>query len=122
VVREANADNGGLCIDFMHVDCERGGPNLDLLRKIPAQYISYVQLTDGPKSKADSAQSYLAECMTERVPMGEGVIDISAMLQAVSDTGAKPYVAFQVCSPNMANEGAETMARRLRDNAKAVLA
>jgi sugar phosphate isomerase/epimerase len=105
----------------MHLECEPGGPNLDLLRKIPGRHISYVQLTDAPRTKADSAQSYLAECMIERRPMGEGVIDIDAMLKALAATGANPYVAFQVCSPKLAGAGAEVMAAKLRDNAKAVL-
>lgn len=120
LVREVGAANCGLCIDFMHLDCEPNGANLDLLRKIPGQSIFYVQLTDSPPTKADSAQSYLAECMVERLPMGEGAIDIDAMMKALVETGTDPYVAFQVCSPKMANEGADVMAGKLRANASAI--
>jgi sugar phosphate isomerase/epimerase len=122
IVRESGASNGGLCIDFMHVERQRGGPNLDLLRKIPGAHISYVQLTDAPPTMADSAETYFAECMGARPVPGEGVIDIDAILDALAATGTDPYVAYQVCNPKLAGEGAAVMAARLRTNASALFA
>jgi sugar phosphate isomerase/epimerase len=106
----------------MHLEREQGGANLDLLRKIPGQHISYVQLTDAPETVANSAETYLVDCMTLRPLPGEGVIDIDAVLKALAATGCDPYVAYQVCNVTMANEGAGRMAARLRANAAALFA
>jgi sugar phosphate isomerase/epimerase len=117
IVRGSGADNGGICVDLMHWQRQRGGPDLERLRRIPAQHVNYVQLTDDPGRPASSAEEYLVECLTERPVPGEGVADVAGMLAALESLGGDPYVAYQVCNTAMAEEGAEAMAARLRANA-----
>jgi sugar phosphate isomerase/epimerase len=117
IVREAAADNGGICLDLMHWACQPGGADTDRLRKIPGSHISYVQLTDSPRSVARSADDYLAECMESRPMPGAGVVKVAKMLEAVAATGADPYFAYQVCNPQLARTGADSMAAQLRANA-----
>ena len=123
IVQESGASNGGICIDLMHWERQPGGPNLALLRKIPGERISYVQLTDAPAATAlESADAYMAECLTARPLPGDGVVDVNAVIESLAATGADPYFAFQVCNPKLAGEGADVMAARLRANASALFA
>ena len=116
VVRESGASNGGICLDFMHFDRQPGGPDYDLLRGIPGEYLTYVQPTDAPPEIA-SPEDYMTQCITERPVPGDGVIDIERMVAAIEATGAEPCLAFQVCNPALAAEGADVMAARLRASA-----
>jgi sugar phosphate isomerase/epimerase len=123
IVRESGASNGGICIDLMHWERQPGGPNLALLRTIPGERISYVQLTDAPAATVlESADAYMAECLTARPLPGDGVVDVGAVIESLAATGADPYFAFQVCNPKLAEEGAGVMAARLRANASALFA
>jgi sugar phosphate isomerase/epimerase len=116
-VRESGARNGGICLDFMHFDRQPGGPDYDLLREIPGEYITYVQPTDAPADVVESPEGYMTQCITERPLPGDGVIDIDRMVKAVEATGAEPFLAFQVCNPALAAEGADVMAAKLRASA-----
>jgi sugar phosphate isomerase/epimerase len=120
VVRESGASNGGICLDFMHFERQSGGPDYDLLRQIPSEYIKYVQPTDAPAEVIESPEGYMTQCITERPVPGEGVIDIDRMVQAIEATGAEPYLAFQVCNPALAGEGADVMAAKLRASANKI--
>jgi sugar phosphate isomerase/epimerase len=121
IVRESGAGNGGICIDLMHWHRQAGGPDVDALRAIPGQHITYVQLSDAPAVATTSADAYMTECLTVRPVPGDGVIDIDTMLAAIAATGADPYVAFQVCNTELAASGADAMAARLRASAAALL-
>jgi len=117
IVRESGARNSGICLDFMHFERQPGGPDYDLLRQIPGEYITYVQPTDAPPEVIESPEGYMTQCITERPVPGDGVIDIDRMVEAVEATGAEPYVAFQVCNPALAGAGADIMASKLRTSA-----
>jgi sugar phosphate isomerase/epimerase len=118
VVRTAAAANGGVCIDFMHFERQPGGPDYELLARIPADDITYVQPTDAPPAApVESPEEYMTQCLTDRPVLGEGVIDVDGMVTAIEATGAEPVLAFQVCNPALAAEGAEVMAARLRASA-----
>jgi sugar phosphate isomerase/epimerase len=117
VVRESRADNGGICLDFMHFQRQPGGPDYDLLRQIPAEHLTYVQPTDAPAEVVESPEGYMTQCITERPVPGDGVIDIDRMVEAIEATGADPYLAFQVCNPALAGAGADVMASKLRASA-----
>jgi sugar phosphate isomerase/epimerase len=120
IVRDAGASNGGICLDFMHFDRQPGGPDYELLRQIPGEHLTYVQPTDAPPEVVDTSDDYMMQCITERPVPGEGVLDIDRMVQAIEATGATPYLAFQVCNPGLAGEGAEVMAAKLRASAATV--
>jgi sugar phosphate isomerase/epimerase len=123
IVRGSEASNGGICIDFQHWHCQPEGPDLDLLRSIPGECISYVQPTDAPlRTAAVSPDTYMAECLTDRPVPGEGAIDIPPLMDALRATGADPVIAYQVCNPDLAETGAAAMAARLRANAAMLFA
>jgi sugar phosphate isomerase/epimerase len=120
IVREAGADNGGICLDFGHWHNQPGGPDFDLLRTIPGERISYVQPTDSPTAVFTSAADYFTRNITERPLPGEGKVDVPAIFAALADIGAEPYFAYQVCNVALASEGAETMAAKLHANAEKI--
>jgi sugar phosphate isomerase/epimerase len=122
VVHEAGAGNGGICLDFMHFERQPGGPDYDLLREIPGERITYVQPTDAPAEVIESPRGYMQQCITERPIPGDGVIDIDRMVDAIEATGAEPFLAFQVCNPVLAAEGAGVMAAKLRASAAEMFA
>jgi sugar phosphate isomerase/epimerase len=117
IVREAGASNGGICLDLMHWHRQPNGPDPDVLRGIPGVHLSYLQLSDAPAAATRGPEAYMAECLTDRPIPGDGVIDVDAVFEALAAIGANPYVAYQVCNPTLAGEGAEVMAARLRANA-----
>jgi sugar phosphate isomerase/epimerase len=122
LVEASGAPNGGVCIDLMHWHRQPGGPDLEALKAIPPERISYVQLTDAPPTgTVASADEYMAECMSSRPVPGDGVVDVAGLLDALVATGADPYVAYQVCNPTLAGEGSDTMAARLRANVATLL-
>ncbi len=121
IVQESGATNGGICVDLMHWQRQRGGPDFDRLRHIPGEHINYVQLTDDTGRPVSSAEEYMVECLTVRPVPGEGIIDLGGMLATLAAVGGDPYVAYQVCNTEMASAGASAMAARLRANAKAHL-
>jgi sugar phosphate isomerase/epimerase len=113
VVRESHAENGGITIDLLHWQRQPGGPNLELLREIPGQYLRYVQLCDagpGPSGTAD----YMTEALTARRLPGHGVVDIDALLGTLAETDADPYFALEVFNAELAKNGAPAMAAELR--------
>jgi sugar phosphate isomerase/epimerase len=120
IVREADAINGGICLDFGHWNRQPGGPDFELLRSIPGARITYVQPTDSPASSSSSASEYFRQNITDRPLPGDGDVDVPAIFSALADIGAEPYFAYQVCNPGLAMEGAEAMAMKLRANAKAI--
>ncbi|HEY6533347.1 MAG TPA: TIM barrel protein [Acidimicrobiales bacterium] len=121
IVRESGATNGGICVDLMHWHRQVGGPDFDEVRAIPGEHINYVQLSDDTGVPASSAEEYMVECLTSRPVPGDGVIDVEGMLAALAATGCDPYVAYQVCNPDMAAAGADGMAARLHANAEEIL-
>jgi len=61
--------------------------------------------------------------MQSRLPPGEGVVDIPAVLAALEEMGvADAYIATEVYNPELAAAGMELMAQRLRETVDALLA
>jgi len=122
IVQDAGAENGGICLDFGHWQCQPGGPDFGLLRSIPGERLFYVQPVDVLPVKTDSAKAYFEQSITERLLPGDGVVDVPPIFAALTEIGAKPYFAYQVTNPAMAGEGAETMAAKIRANAERIFA
>jgi sugar phosphate isomerase/epimerase len=114
IVREAGATNGGLVLDMMHWQYQPGGPDFDLLRRIPGEHVTYVQLCDAAAGPAPADDDYLRAAMSARAVPGDGVVDIAGIVETLSATGAEPFVAYEVFNAELAARGAEVMAKRLR--------
>jgi sugar phosphate isomerase/epimerase len=113
IVRQSGAANGGLDIDMMHWQHQPGGPDLDLLRSIPGRHVHYVQACDAfyPTPPLDD---YIATAVTARPLPGDGVVDIPAIVAALSEIGADPFFAMEVFNTKLAAEGPEIMAAQVR--------
>jgi sugar phosphate isomerase/epimerase len=120
IVETSGAPNGGICLDMLHWHRQPGGPNLDLLARIPGERIQYVQVADAPATVPDGRDGYLAMAMSERPVPGTGEVDIAAVLGALDAIGATPFVAFEVFNTELARQGAGVMAARLKDSAEAL--
>ena len=102
----------GIVVDCWHWQRQPGGPDLELLRSLPAERIAYLQLCDaGPEPQPD----VYGEAMTARRLPGDGVVDLAALLGALDEIGARPFVASEVFSAELAALGPDEAARRVHD-------
>jgi sugar phosphate isomerase/epimerase len=113
VVRRSGAVNGGLDIDMMHWHNQPGGPDFELLRTIPATHLHYVQVCDAARP-APSPEKYIETAIRARPLPGDGVVDIRALVETLSEAGADPFFAMEVYNAELAAAGPEAMAQRLR--------
>lgn len=78
IVAAAGAENGGVLIDALHFD--RAGSTIDDIRALPAGYIHYAQLCDGPVPYDRSDAGLIEIARSARLLPGEGGIDLRAMV------------------------------------------
>jgi sugar phosphate isomerase/epimerase len=110
IFEQVDRDNLGLCLDAWHWHRQRGGPDIETLRSIPAERIHILQLDDAALEPADDL---LVETMTARLLPGEGVADIQGLLDALDEMGASPLVVSEVFSTSLsALEPAENARRQ----------
>ncbi len=102
----------GILIDCWHWQRQPGGPDLERLLSLPGARIPYLQLCDAaPVPEAD----VYAETMARRKAPGEGAVDLHALFGALDQIGARPFVASEVFSAEIAALGPEGAARRIHD-------
>lgn len=109
----------GFLIDTWHWTRQPGGPDTDLLRRIPGERIGFVQVSDVAEQPTADPRS---ECMTGRLLPGEGVADFEGLVAALETIGATPIVAAEVFNPRLLHElGPKEAAVRARATMRAVL-
>jgi sugar phosphate isomerase/epimerase len=113
VVEGSGAANGGIVIDMMHWQHQDGGPNFELLERIPGEHIHYVQACDTVAPRAP-AGDYMREALGNRRLPGQGEVDIARLLRTLDAIGADPWFAYEVFNQGLAAGGPEAMARTLR--------
>lgn len=94
IVDTADRVNGGVCVDIWHH--QRGANDLDLIRRIPGERITGVQLSDGPLQPM--LDSYYEDCLRTRVPPGSGEMDVAGFVAAVRATGTAVPWSLEVCN------------------------
>ncbi len=116
IVDGSGASNGGIVVDMLHWQRQPGGPNLELLSRIPGDRIHFVQVCDAsPAPSASPAPDDLMhEALTARVLPGAGTVDIAALFATLDRIGADPFFAYEVFSSALAANGPDEMARGLR--------
>jgi sugar phosphate isomerase/epimerase len=114
IVETSGAENGGICLDMLHWHRQPGGPDPELLSRIPGERIHYVQVADAPAAVATGRDEYIAQAMSARPVPGTGEVDIPAVLAGLDSIGATPFAAFEVFNTDLAAQGADVMAARLR--------
>jgi sugar phosphate isomerase/epimerase len=113
IVEAAGRANGGICVDIWHH--ERGANDLAAIAALPAELITGVQLSDGPRSPSEA--DYFTDCLENRVALGDGEFDVEAFVTAVRGTGSEVPFAAEVCSKDgwqHAEEHVSRLAKAMR--------
>jgi sugar phosphate isomerase/epimerase len=94
VVEAADRDNGGLCVDVWHH--QRGADDLELIRALPGEKVIDIQMSDGPR--APTLADYEEDARRNRVPPGDGDMDLRGFVAAVRATGTTAPWSLEVCN------------------------
>lgn len=101
IVERAGRDNGGVCVDIWHL--VRGGDDVARIGALGAERITCVQVSDGPRRQPDNGLGYKEDCLRNRVPPGEGEMDVVGFVAALLAAGSR--VPWSVEVPNEATWG-----------------
>jgi sugar phosphate isomerase/epimerase len=94
IAEAAGRDNGGVCVDIWHH--QRGANDLALIRALPGERIIDVQMSDGPLVPA--LDDYLADTLRNRLPPGEGEMDLRGFVATIRSTGTTAPWSLEVCN------------------------
>jgi sugar phosphate isomerase/epimerase len=118
VVGATSCPNVGILIDTLHFD--RSDSSLSQIGSIPINWLPMMHLCDAPAGKPTTIEGLLHTARAERLPPGEGRIDIAPILRAMP---ADIQIALEVPMRQMENlQGPEAVARRVHDAAVRFLA
>ena len=107
VVAGAAAPNGGIAIDTWHM--AKLGIAPDELRRIPLEYLSWVELSDG---RLESMDDLVDETVNHRRLPGEGEFDLRGYVAACEDQGYGGPWGVEVLSEELRNQPLEVIFRR----------
>jgi sugar phosphate isomerase/epimerase len=93
VVEGTGADNGGIVIDTWHMS--KLGISPDDLRRIPLEYLTWVELSDG---QFEDMPDKIEETTKYRKLPGEGEFDIPGYIAACQDMGYEDAWGIEVLS------------------------
>lgn len=118
IVLGADRPNGGLCFDSWHLT--RSTNDLDDLRALPGEKIFATQWNDG--TVAPQHPDYLHDCLTNRVPPGQGEFRLVEMVQILDAIGSRAPLGLEVCSAALWAAPVDEAARASAEGMRAVLA
>lgn len=118
IVERADRPNGGVCVDIWHH--ARGANDLDLIRAIPPELITGVQMSDGPASP--TLADYKDDCLRHRVPPGDGDFDAETFVGTLIDMGVALPWSLEVCNDDVWGKPGADHVRRAADGMRTVLA
>ena len=98
VVKDADQPNGGLAIDTWHM-AKLGIPP-DELKRIPPQYLTWVELSDG---QFENMEDPIDEVVNHRHLPGEGEFDIPGYVEACQSAGYSGPWGVEVLSEALRN-------------------
>jgi sugar phosphate isomerase/epimerase len=110
VVGGAGAANGGIAIDTWHMS--KLGIPPDDLRRIPTEYLSWIELSDGQVANMDDP---IDEVVNHRHLPGEGEFDIRSYIAACQDQGYPGPWGVEVLSEELRNNPLDVIFRRAYD-------
>ncbi|MBC3480669.1 TIM barrel protein [Pseudomonas capeferrum] len=117
IVEQADRANGGILVDALHFD--RSDSRFEDLQRIPAQWLHYAQICDGPAMRPDTHEGLIQAARCGRLLPGEGDIDLARIWR-----GLAAAVPVSVEIPNdrrVAQVGVEAWAREALAAAKAII-
>jgi sugar phosphate isomerase/epimerase len=118
VVEAAKRPELGILVDTLHFN--RSASRLERLGEIPAARLPFVHVCDAPMQDSYTTEELLHAGRAERLPPGEGDIDIKAILRHMPD--GIPLALEVPMTAMTAAEGAEAVALRVRQAAGRLLA
>jgi sugar phosphate isomerase/epimerase len=107
VVAGAHAANGGIAIDTWHMS--KLGIAPDELRRIPPEYLAWVELSDGQIEDMDDR---IDEVVNHRRLPGEGEFDLRAYIAVCEDCGYPGPWGVEVLSEELRNNSIDVIFRR----------
>jgi sugar phosphate isomerase/epimerase len=107
VVGGAAAENGGVAIDTWHMS--KLGIAPDDLRRIPIEYLSWVELSDGRLDDMDDA---VDETVNHRALPGEGEFDVRGYVEVCRDHGYPGPWGVEVLSEELRNNPIDVIFKR----------
>lgn len=117
IVTDADRANGGLCVDSWHFT--RSTANLDDLRAIPGEKVIATQWNDG--TVAPQQPDYLTDCLSNRVPPGEGEFALVDIVRILDANGSRAPIGVEVCSADLWAAPVDEAARVSADAMRRVL-
>ncbi|MET0909631.1 MAG: sugar phosphate isomerase/epimerase [Ilumatobacteraceae bacterium] len=123
IVEQAGRANGGVCVDIWHH--ARGANDLELIRAIPAELITGIQMSDGPATPIRTdvePYDYKDDCLRHRVPPGEGEFDATTFVGTLIDMGVALPWSLEVCNDDVWVRPGGDHVRRVADGMRTVLA
>jgi sugar phosphate isomerase/epimerase len=117
IVAAADRPNGGILVDTLHF--ARTDSRLQDLEDTPAARLPFLHLADAPAEVPATAEALIHTARSERLPPGEGGIDIPAIVRRMP---AGIPIALEVPMDSLSREiGPEGVARRVRKSAARLL-
>ena len=107
VVAGAGASNGGVAVDTWHMS--KLGIPPDDLRRIPLEYLSWVELSDGRRVDMDDL---IDETVNHRALPGEGEFDLAGYIRVCRDHGYPGPWGVEVLSDELRNNPIDVIFRR----------
>ena len=107
VVAGAGAENGGIAIDTWHMS--KLGIEPEELRRIPVEYLSWVELSDGLRTDMDDL---IQETVNHRALPGEGEFDLRGYVEVCRDHGYREPWGVEVLSDELRNNPMDVIFRR----------
>ncbi|MDP9260272.1 MAG: sugar phosphate isomerase/epimerase [Actinomycetota bacterium] len=107
VVQGAGAPNGGIAIDTWHMS--KLGIAPDELLRIPREYLSWVELSDG---RLEDMDDLIDETVNHRRLPGEGEFDLRAYIAVCEDCGYDGPWGVEVLSEELRNQPLDVIFRR----------
>jgi sugar phosphate isomerase/epimerase len=114
VVGGAGAANGGVAIDTWHMS--KLGIEPGELRRIPIEYLCWVELSDG---RLDDMDDLVDETVNHRSLPGEGEFDLQGYIEAATDQGYAGPWGVEVLSEELRNQPIEAIFRRAYETSAA---
>ena len=111
ILQQVKADNAGIVFDFWHY--MRSGPNEELLRSIPGDKITAVQLCDAT-AEVPKGMSLAYDGLNHRLTPGDGDFPIASLVETLHQIGGLNNVGVEVFSPEYDKLSAEQVGKITR--------
>lgn len=119
LIEASGATNVDLVLDTWHWLRQPGGPQLDVLARIPGERIAVLQLGDAPAEP--DTDDLMDETMNRRLLPGEGACDLDALVAVLDRIGAAPIIAPEPFNPARAAAGPTVYAHAIANATKTAL-